>query len=345
MTEDTSPENLRKFLENDDSSMRRMGISLTKGAGVEELYKNVFGLSLWDPEEGNREAARELVEEIGLENITEFPGWLEPFEEGEVDVVVRKAAVATLGKIGDERAVEPLIGVLSDDDWRVRWSAAEALGKIGDERAVEPLIEVLSYDDGDENVHEAAAEALGEIGDERTVEPLIGMLSDDNSRVRRNAAGALDKLGWVPETDRQRAVYLIAVEDWKSVVECGESAVNALIGALPFWWMTKAAAEALGEIGKPAVEPLIRILSDNDERVRRSAADALGEIGDVRAVEPLIKVLGDDSWRVRWPAVEALGKIGDERAVEPLITALEDEDDDVRNAAEEALEKLGHEVE
>ncbi len=295
--------------------MRRMGLSLAKGAGVpEELYKNVFGLSLWDPEEGNREAARELVEEIGLENITEFPGWLEPFEEGEVDVVVRKAAVATLGKIGDERAVEP-------------------------------LIEVLSYDDGDENVHEAAAEALGEIGDERTVEPLIGMLSDDNSRVRRNAAGALDKLGWVPETDRQRAVYLIAVEDWKSVVECGESAVNALIGALPFWWMTKAAAEALGEIGKPAVEPLIRILSDNDERVRRSAADALGEIGDVRAVEPLIKVLGDDSWRVRWPAVEALGKIGDERAVEPLIKLLEDEDDDVRNAAEEALEKLGHEVE
>ena len=40
----------------------------------EELYKNVFGLSLWDPEEENREAAGELVEEIGLENIAEFPG-------------------------------------------------------------------------------------------------------------------------------------------------------------------------------------------------------------------------------------------------------------------------------
>ena len=66
MTEDTSPENLRKFLESDDPAMRRMGLSLAKGSGVlEELYKYVFGLSLWDPVEGNREAASELVEDIG----------------------------------------------------------------------------------------------------------------------------------------------------------------------------------------------------------------------------------------------------------------------------------------
>ena len=30
MTDDTSPENLRKFLENDDHAMVRMGISLAK---------------------------------------------------------------------------------------------------------------------------------------------------------------------------------------------------------------------------------------------------------------------------------------------------------------------------
>ena len=33
MTEDTSPENLRKFLESDDPAMVRMGLSLAKGAG------------------------------------------------------------------------------------------------------------------------------------------------------------------------------------------------------------------------------------------------------------------------------------------------------------------------
>ena len=35
MSEDTSPENLRKFLESDDPALVRMGISLAKGAGVE----------------------------------------------------------------------------------------------------------------------------------------------------------------------------------------------------------------------------------------------------------------------------------------------------------------------
>ena len=130
MTDDASPENLRKFLKSDDPAMRRMGLSMAKGIGVsEELYKNVFGLSLWDLEEGNREAAGEMVEEIGLENITEFPGWLEPFDEG-VDEEVREAAVEALrGK----PAVEPLIGMLSDDHPWVRNAAKEALRKLGHE--------------------------------------------------------------------------------------------------------------------------------------------------------------------------------------------------------------------
>jgi hypothetical protein len=35
MTEDTSPENLRKFLESDDPALVRMGLSMAKGAGEE----------------------------------------------------------------------------------------------------------------------------------------------------------------------------------------------------------------------------------------------------------------------------------------------------------------------
>ena len=35
MTEDTSPENLRKFLESDDPAMVRMGLSMAKGAELD----------------------------------------------------------------------------------------------------------------------------------------------------------------------------------------------------------------------------------------------------------------------------------------------------------------------
>ena len=41
MTEDTSPENLRKFLESDDPAMVRMGIAMAKGAGVEVTVEDL----------------------------------------------------------------------------------------------------------------------------------------------------------------------------------------------------------------------------------------------------------------------------------------------------------------
>ena len=58
MTEDTSPENLRKFLESDDPAMVRMGLSLAKGAGVpEDLYETIIKLSILAPEEEIQKAA------------------------------------------------------------------------------------------------------------------------------------------------------------------------------------------------------------------------------------------------------------------------------------------------
>jgi HEAT repeat protein len=84
---------------------------------------------------------------------------------------IREAAAGALGDIGDKRAVEPLIGALSDDKTWVRRSAVEALGEIGDSRAVEPLIKALEDEDpdgrlADEDVHDAAKEALKKLGHE-----------------------------------------------------------------------------------------------------------------------------------------------------------------------------------
>jgi hypothetical protein len=73
------------------------------------------------------------------------------------------------------------------------------------------------------------------------------------------------------------------------------------------------------------VDGLIRALVvENSGEVRRDAAEALGEIGNA-AVEPLIKALGDGTYDARYgfilinTAAEVLGKIGDARAMEPLI--------------------------
>ena len=81
----------------------------------------------------------------------------------------------------------------------------------------------------------------------------------------------------------------------------------------------RGAAEALGKIGNSqAVSPLIKIVSDEDEKsvyLRESAAKALGMIGDERAVDSLINILEtrqgmlDKFTYLKEKAIEALAKL------------------------------------
>lgn len=101
-------------------------------------------------------------------------------------------------------------------------------------------------------------------------------------------------------------------------------------------------AQSLGYLElKKGVRPLINTLeNDEDEEVRKEAAEALGKIGDPLSVKSLIKALKDRDARVRWKAAEALGKIGDDQAVEALIKSLNDENRVVRRKAAIALGEI-----
>ncbi len=68
----------------------------------------------------------------------------------------------------------------------------------------------------------------------------------------------------------------------------------------------KNATEALVKIGKPAVEPLITKLNDNNRHVPELIIEVLCKIGDTRAVEPLIAALHDHNDNVRKVAARAL---------------------------------------
>ena len=104
------------------------------------------------------------------------------------DPNVRGDAAEALGKIGDSRAVEPLIEVLNDI---VEFIAIDSLRKIG-EPAVEPLIKALK--NKDTLIRSGAVRALGELRDKRAVEPLTEALKYGDMFVRSAAVGALEKL-------------------------------------------------------------------------------------------------------------------------------------------------------
>lgn len=107
---------------------------------------------------------------------------------------IRGASAVVLGRIRDDRAVEPLMAALEDGEEYVRRASAKALGALRDDRAVEPLIKVLD-EDGEDSVRLAAAWALGEIGDPRAVYPLIDAFRDKSPDVRFNAVWALERIG------------------------------------------------------------------------------------------------------------------------------------------------------
>ena len=224
MTEDTSPENLRKFLKSDDPALARMGISMAKGAGVEITVKDlehflksedvetiIMGFTFAEETGVGDEAMEMLCESLGDEpgcfvNAVEALGQIgdaraiealsELLGEGEY-MGDRELASYALGQIG-EPAAESLIwhlGSLSPTD-RTREFAARALVDIG-KPAVESLITALEEYDG--VMWGAIAEVLGEIGDgqavTRAVKSLIELLSDANQWVREDAKEALKKLG------------------------------------------------------------------------------------------------------------------------------------------------------
>jgi HEAT repeat protein/cyclophilin family peptidyl-prolyl cis-trans isomerase len=106
------------------------------------------------------------------------------------------------------------------------------------------------------------------------------------------------------------------------------------------------AAAAPGQ-NAPTVAPplpppdLVRLLSDNEARVRRRAALAVGRVGLRDGVQPLVAVLADADPEVRQMAAFALGLLGDKTAHDPLVRALADESPLVQGSAAEALGLVG----
>jgi HEAT repeat protein len=91
---------------------------------------------------------------------------------------------------------------------------------------------------------------------------------------------------------------------------------------------------------KRDVKGLIKALEYKaDSDIRRTAADALGDIGEPRAIQPLIFALKyEENEQVRNSAARALRKIG-EPAINPLIEALRDRQ--LYQPAMNLLEKIG----
>jgi HEAT repeat protein/beta-lactamase regulating signal transducer with metallopeptidase domain len=108
----------------------------------------------------------------------------------------------------------------------------------------------------------------------------------------------------------------------------------------------RVAAEALGRLKHPsAIAPLVRALEDEDPDVRHAALDALGNFERGVPPAPIRRLLASTDANVRANAARMLGDMKDRGSIPAITALLADADEDVRHDALHALEEMDAPVE
>ncbi len=255
-----------------------------------------------------------LVSIVKAEDERRFDATLENLLKSPNERIRLRAALAA-GRIGDERAAAPLIGLLEKDSSNeVRTTAAFALGEIESLKGADAIIKVLAETKNDGSLRARAIEAAGKIaaanakdGKSKALgEAILDALEyEDARRSKPNTEAILFGL---------TATLRVRPEEGDFVAAKFLNYLNPSIRA--------DAANALSRLrAKNAVEQLrAMLLSDDDPNVRANVARALGAAEDKEAFDSLLEAaLTDEDSRVRVSAIRSLGSLKDKKAADKLI--------------------------
>ena len=308
---------------------------------------------------GTRNLALEVLEQTGSAGLDILLPLL-----SHDDANIRKFIVDTLGKLGDRRAILPLIATLQDREPNVRGSAAESLGSLHAREAVPHLLGLLN---DNEWVVFTVIEALGCIADRAALPALMALLKDGSETVRYGVIEALGKfsdsaacvkpmLELVPSADRdlrhlltKNIITLVGTNglDLKSMVNLWfvpmlEDAVRAdqedvVMAGIRGFEMIESSAGTVAILG--SLEGVSTRFQTRADEFFEQAGRALLRCGDVSA---LMAALTSPVDRVVSLAAETLGKLRAREAVKPLAQlTLRHGDRDVRRQALKALGRIG----
>jgi HEAT repeat protein len=276
--------------------------------------------------------------------------------------VVRVSAAQTLGKLGSAVAIEPLIAALQDKEPFVSVRAAQALGQLKATRAIEPLLNLV--ENGSETLISVAAIELVHLGAEGTARRFISLLNSPNHTTRVYSAYALGQMhcreavpaliGMLQGQDGEvQSAAMQALGDigdarafealvdflyhpsihWVAERALGQlkdpRAIPILIQTLKVHKRRSSFAEAVAEIGEPAFQPVLDLLTSQQSTLRWNAVNALIQLWlrqpelhsiiQTGTVVPLIGALHDNDRDIRRLVARLLGYIADRRAIDPLV--------------------------
>ncbi len=192
------------------------------------------------------------------------------------------------------------------------------------------------YGDIDDVATEVLDEIAGTIDDKLLAQLVLAAIDNVTAKLApeslENLRAKLYSSDW--------HIRLKSVQD----LSVGKEGVSLLIRALQddHPQVRRLAAAALGASeNTEAVLPLCQtLLHDQSVGVRRTAGDALSDLGDISAQPAVCKALLDANKLVRWRAARYLAAIGTTEALPYLIAAQDDPEFEVRLEIEAAIQRI-----
>jgi HEAT repeat protein len=294
--------------------------------------------------QSNRRTARawaaNVLGEVGAQRA--YPALVRSLDDP--DDEVRAKSVTALGRLGDRRAIAPLLDrLVTDPAPFVRVRIASVLGQFGGPEVVDRLVRSLG--DAAWWVRIRGVEALEQIGTVAEA-PLLVALNDPDPEIRRRSAVALERLG-VPETLLRRIETGEQVEDAsQTLTQLAAAGTRELVAELllhPSSEVRRAIIIAVAQARRSELAPeLAQVGSgDPDPSLRALAFDTLRELRVISAVSAAMSAVAGGDVEVRIAALKLIGQVGDRSAADHLRPLTGEADPQIRAAVIEALGKLG----
>jgi HEAT repeat protein len=235
------------------------------------------------------------------------------------DTAVRREAIRGLGWHRSALGIETTIEALGNKDPELRNVACVALGRIGDKRAVVPLLGKLGEKDGTGGF---AAIALGRIEDERIFPEVVARLASAGydagkalvAAARPQHAEKLVSLARGKAEDTKIAACAALAKIRNRTIETQKQLLDAMLTDSSRW-VRIAAFQALGQCATPELAPfLAKRMGQKDDELLRYVWEIAGDISAKECVEPIVEAMWtqrndvlrriaiDAFWRIRDPA-------------------------------------------